>query len=139
MSASLVGSEMCIRDRWNSLAVGLQLASTGRSPEDILPSAGRLAISLRALAQVHVRGPNFQALCQKAWAYGPDATEETEDGPVPETYGQWVATLTRKRKWIDGLSIMAVARRMGQRVNLAHNPFGQDECVYSFGSGDEAA
>eukprot|EP00969_Alexandrium_andersonii_P034869 1525876-Alexandrium_andersonii.AAC.1 len=55
----------------------------------------------------------------------------------PESYEAWTDAVGRDKRWIDGLAILAAARRFALRIVLVDRIAENTPAVYSFGKRDQ--
>eukprot|EP00975_Prorocentrum_lima_P002678 590875-Prorocentrum_lima.AAC.1 len=77
-----------------------------------------LGKGLRFSIKSHVVSEQFGRKYRSAWKVDDTATEETEGGAVPTSFEEWVESLARPGKYVDGLCLTAMARRLQRRIVL---------------------
>ena len=86
----------------------------GSKLDDLKPSFATMAATLRAQIAEHVS--KHAASYKGFFAVNTGSNETKDDGPVPQDWDAFVASLTRPRRWIRGLSLRAAATRLGVRL-----------------------
>ena len=98
---------------YSSLAVGAALMR-GSKLEDLQGHFASMATTLRVQIAQHVA--THEADYRPDFAPDLEATEGADDGEPPKTWTDWVASLSRPRRWICQLTLKAGARRLGIKL-----------------------
>eukprot|EP00969_Alexandrium_andersonii_P131344 5807939-Alexandrium_andersonii.AAC.1 len=86
------------------------------------------------MAQTHVSSPAYHLKYSRAWQPSATATADQEGGPPPTSFDEWAASLTRPGKYVDALSLQAIARRCQRTIALVDRAFTAREVVHVFGA-----
>ena len=97
---------------YRAIAGALALGS-GTPLVEVHAQVGGLAASLRAQITSATRS---QRLGSDFFAIDPAWTEETEGGPVPTSFDEWVSATARPRRWIDGHGLATAAALLSRRI-----------------------
>ena len=97
---------------YRAIAGALALGS-GTPLVEVRAQVVGLAASLRAQITSATRS---QRLGSDFFAIDPAWTEETEGGPVPTSFDEWVSATARPRRWIDGHGLATAAALLSRRI-----------------------
>eukprot|EP00969_Alexandrium_andersonii_P076770 3385022-Alexandrium_andersonii.AAC.1 len=123
---------------WNAAAVALQCLSEHVQPETLLPKAAGLGKGLRATIKKRVASGKFGGKYLKDWKPDLTATEHTGAGKPATTFQAWADSSARPGKFVDGLCLSAMARRLQRRIVLVDHAFTAAEVLHAFGPGTQA-
>lgn len=90
---------------FRAIAAAIAVRS-GKSKEYVEKNIGKMVTTIKA------RGINFlkeHAHWRETWTLDPDANRITEDGAIPTSADEYLDSLCRPNRWIDGLFAQAIA------------------------------
>ena len=86
---------------------------SGRDAKETKANAKALGATLRAQVASHLKKHHHY---KASWSPDSRWTQQTEGGPVPKTYDQWLEACARPGRWVCGPTLVGIATRLKRNL-----------------------